>query len=229
MVFRRRTPPPLLARMREYIVPRKGWRRGFEYLSHRVKRIPDSPHRIAIGFSAGAFVSFTPLFGFHFFAAAGLAWILRGNVIAGLIGTVVGNPLTFPAIAATSLGLGRWILGSGERAIDFGEITSAFGEAVGGLWQTFKSFFGYGDPALDRLGDFGTEIFLPYMVGGLFTGAACALVTYFLCRPVIAAYQNRRRLRLMVRAREKMRGMERARDKMRGRMRKTVAKPDAAE
>ncbi|MEM9050110.1 MAG: DUF2062 domain-containing protein [Pseudomonadota bacterium] len=229
MVFRRRDRPGIWSRLRAYIAPRKGWRRGLEYLGHRVKRIPDSPHRIAIGLASGAFVSFSPLFGLHFFYAAGLAWLVRGNVIAGLIGTVLGNPLTFPAIAAASLGTGRWILGSSGRAIDFGEISAAFSEAVAGLWQTGRSWFGYGEPALDRLSAFGTEIFLPYLVGGLFTGGICAVATYFLSRPVIAAYQNRRRLRLMVRAREKMRSMERARAKVRQRLRKTVAKPDAAE
>ncbi|HEU0222394.1 MAG TPA: DUF2062 domain-containing protein, partial [Paracoccaceae bacterium] len=139
-------------------LPRKGWRRGFEYLGHRVKRLPDTPHRIALGFALGALVSFSPFFGFHFLYAALLAWIFRGNIIAGLIGTVVGNPFTFPAIAAGSLGLGRWILGGRQSAMDFKEIAHAFGEAFGGLWQTVRFWFGYGEPALHRLPEFFDEI-----------------------------------------------------------------------
>lgn len=219
MVFKRRDRPPFWMRLREWISPRKGWRRGFEYLGHRVKRIPDSPHRIAIGFAAGAFVSFSPLFGFHFFLAALLAWIVRGNVLAGLIGTIVGNPLTFPAIAAGSLGLGRLMLGGSDRAIRFEEVTLAFSEAFSAIWHTTQTLWGQGAYELNRLDGFLNEVFLPYAVGGLVTGGICAVLTYFICRPIVAAYQSRRRLRLM----------ERAREQVRGRFRKTVAKPDPAE
>ena len=71
MVFKRRDKPPLLSRLREAVLPRRGWRRGIEYLGHRVRRLPDTPHRIALGFACGVFVSFTPFFGLHFVLAAG--------------------------------------------------------------------------------------------------------------------------------------------------------------
>ena len=72
MVFKRRDKPPLLTRIREVVYPKRGWRRGIEYLGHRVRRLPDTPHRIALGISCGVFVSFTPFFGIHILAAAGL-------------------------------------------------------------------------------------------------------------------------------------------------------------
>ena len=43
-------------------------------------------------------VSFTPLLGLHFLLAIIFAYMIRGNFIAALIGTVVGNPITFPFI-----------------------------------------------------------------------------------------------------------------------------------
>jgi len=203
MVFKRRDKLGLWERLRQTVWPRTGWRRGFKYLGHRVKRIPDTPHRIALGFAMGAFVSFSPFFGFHFVYAALLAWIFRGNIIAGLIGTAVGNPFTFPGIAAASLGLGRWILARGSAdESSFEEIYHAFGEAFSGIWQTIQSWFGYGPSAMDRLMDFFNEVFLPYFVGGIFTGAACAVVCYFVLRPIVAAYQAHRRNRLMARARQ---------------------------
>ena len=52
----------------------------------------------------------------HFFLAAGLAWVLRGNVVAALLGTFFGNPLTFPLIALSSINLGHWMLGNGLGA-----------------------------------------------------------------------------------------------------------------
>ena len=71
MIFRRRRRPSFLARMRETMMPRKGIWRGFDYINKRMRRLPDSPHRIALGFACGVFVSFSPFFGFHFFLAAG--------------------------------------------------------------------------------------------------------------------------------------------------------------
>ena len=69
MIFKRRNKRLTLVRLREYVVPKKGWKRAFEYVVHRLKRIPDSPQKISLGLSIGVFASFTPLFGLHFFLA----------------------------------------------------------------------------------------------------------------------------------------------------------------
>ena len=68
--------------MAELLWPRGGWTRAFHYVKHRMKRLPDSPERIARGVWAGVFVTFTPLFGFHFVVAVLLARLLKGNILA---------------------------------------------------------------------------------------------------------------------------------------------------
>jgi uncharacterized protein (DUF2062 family) len=50
-----------------------------------MKRLPDSPERIARGVWAGVFVTFTPLFGMHFIVAALLAKLMKGNILAALM------------------------------------------------------------------------------------------------------------------------------------------------
>ena len=80
MVFKRRDKPPLLLRVREVVLPQRGWGRAIEYLGHRVRRLPDSPHRIAFGLAIGVFASFSPFFGAHLLLAAGLAKLLRANI-----------------------------------------------------------------------------------------------------------------------------------------------------
>ena len=70
---------PSSSRLREALLPRRGWRRGVEYLSHRVRRLPDTPHRIALGFACGVFGSFTPFFGLHIVLAAVIARLLRSQ------------------------------------------------------------------------------------------------------------------------------------------------------
>ena len=171
MIFKRRERPPFWNRLREILYPRKGWWRPFDYARKRVRRLPDSPENIALGFSCGAFASFTPFFGFHFVIAGALAWVTGGNFIASLLGTIVGNPITFPFIAAAALNLGWWITGA----------------------QAHEKAQGF---SFSWLVDNIDVIFVPYLVGGLLPGAVTAVVAYFLCRPLVAAYQKRRREKL---------------------------------
>ena len=72
--------------------------RIISYYKLRLARLPDSNYAISSGFACGGMVSFTPLLGFHFVLAVIFAYLIRGNIIAALIGTVVGNPITFPFI-----------------------------------------------------------------------------------------------------------------------------------
>lgn len=201
MVFKRRNPLSFLRKMKNMIMPQTGWRRAANYLGHRVRRLPDSPHRIALGIACGVFVSFSPLFGLHFFYAAFLAYILRGNVIAALIGTAMGNPFTFPAIAGSALWVGGRIVGGRGEHLGFVRMQHAFVDAFSGLWNSFKSIFGYGQNELYRMGGFFQEVFLPYIVGGAIVGAFVATLTYFIALPIIRKYQLRRRERLLERAR----------------------------
>ncbi len=204
MVFKRREKPPLLNRLREFVLPRRGWRRGIEYLGHRVRRLPDTPHRIALGFACGVMASFTPFFGLHFVVAVALARLLRANFVAGLIGTAVGNPLTFPFIASAALGLGRRILGYGVTGRDFSRISDAFTQAFAGIWESLLSLVGFGESEWYRLVPFFRDIVWPYFVGGLLPGLVAATVSYYLTRPIVAAYQTRRRARMLHRARERL-------------------------
>jgi uncharacterized protein (DUF2062 family) len=210
MVFKRRDKPPLFSRIRHAIVPRTGWRRALEYLSHRVRRLPDTPHRIAVGLACGVFASFTPFFGLHFIVAALLAKLLRGNLLASVIGTFAGNPLTFPFIASLSLSFGRRILGYGATGRDFSRVTDAFRQFFVGLWQSLASLFGHDDAQWGKLTLFLQDVMWPYFVGGLLPGLAASVATYYLSRPLIAAYQVRRRLRLAKRERKRRAARARA-------------------
>ena len=208
MVFKRRDKPPLLHRLRELVLPRRGWRRGIEYLGHRVRRLPDTPHRIALGFACGVYVSFTPFFGLHFLLAAGLARLCRGNILASLVGTAALNPLTFPLIASVSLWLGRRILGFGASGRDFSRVSDAFAQAFAGIWTSVLSLVGLGESQWQKLVPFFRDLLWPYFVGGLLPGIVAAVIGYYLTRPLVGAYQARRRARMLARARERLAGEE---------------------
>jgi hypothetical protein len=114
------------------------------------------------------FAVFSPFFGLHFFYAALLAWIARGNVLASLIGTFFGNPITFPIIASISMPLGKRILGHHPSGRDYARISESFGQAGQGLWDGIRSLFGYGEPHWEKLAVFAQDMILPI------SSAACS-------------------------------------------------------
>lgn len=109
-IFGRREKRGLGRKVTETLWPAQGYRRSAQYIAHRVKRLPATPHAIAAGFASGAAVSFLPAIGLHFLLGFGLAWLVRGNMLASALGTAVGNPLTFPLIYSTAYSLGRSML-----------------------------------------------------------------------------------------------------------------------
>ena len=52
----------------------------------------------------------TPFIGFHFFLAAFLAYLIGGNLLTSAIGTIVGNPWSFPFIWAADTYIGNGIV-----------------------------------------------------------------------------------------------------------------------
>lgn len=194
-MFKRRDRRPWWQIVGEFFWPRRGWRRAVQYLKHRVNRLPDTPERIARGISAGIFVSFSPLFTMHFIAAALMAMILRGNIIAALLATFFGNPITFVFIAAISLQTGHFLLGMGSAVdpdvhLSLGEV---FMKAGGDLKHNFLAMFTEARANWGDLAVFYKQVFLPYLVGGILPGAITGLIGYYVSLPLIRAYKKRRK------------------------------------
>ena len=192
-MFKRRERRSIFRFFYEVIFSFKGISRAIEYISIRLKRIPDTPHKISLGMSCGIFASFTPLFGLHFLIAGLLSYLLRANVLASLIGTFVGNPITFPIITVFNLKLGEWILGSSEySSSDGGKIFEGFLDFI---FLIYKSFFTEGsikENNVPKMNEFLNGVFIPYSLGGLILGIFIAVISYFLLRPLVATYQKQR-------------------------------------
>ena len=93
-----------------------GWRRLGIYLARRLTRLPGTPHSIAAGFACGTAISFTPFLGLHTVLSVLLAFLVRGNYLAAVVGTLVGNPWTFPFLCVASIKLGHVLLGGAPPA-----------------------------------------------------------------------------------------------------------------
>ncbi len=149
--------------------------RQTRYLWRRLLRMRGTPHAIALGFSVGAFVSFTPFVGFHFLIAAMISWVVGGNILASALGTFVGNPFTFPFIWWAVYQTGALMTGGGGLADLPPDLTlPAFWDyAKGNLWH----------------------VFLPMLIGSLPIGLASAPFFYIPVYSAVGAYQRKRGIR----------------------------------
>ncbi|MDP2738919.1 MAG: DUF2062 domain-containing protein [Pseudorhodobacter sp.] len=196
MVFKRRDRRSFWDTVQGWFWPRRGWSRSFHYVRHRVGRLPDRPHRIARGVAVGVFISFSPLFGLHLIGAAAIAWAIRGNVIAALLATFIGNPVSYPFIALGGMRLGHAMLGSSFDGGIRHSFWRSFAGATHDLRLNILAVFTDAPTHWASMATFFYEIFLPYLVGGTVLGVVAGVVAYYLTLPVISAYQHRRRLRL---------------------------------
>ncbi|MCL3881312.1 DUF2062 domain-containing protein [Marivita sp. GX14005] len=193
MVFKRRDRRSIWATLREALWPRGGWARAARYVQHRLNRLPDPPERIARGIFAGVFTTFTPLYGLHFVVAGLLALVMRGNVIASLLATFFGNPLTYVPISVASLQTGYWLLDLREEAPQHGSVPYKFAKASEDFWRNFRALFNDQTADWSGLTLFYHEVFFPWLIGGVIPGILCGLVCYYVSVPLIRAYQNRRK------------------------------------
>ncbi|MBF9030803.1 DUF2062 domain-containing protein [Rhodobacterales bacterium HKCCE3408] len=205
MVFKRRTPLSWGQAFLRFLWPRGGWGRAAQYVKHRVRRLPGTPEQIARGIFAGVFASFTPLYGLHFIFAGVLAWAMRGNVLAGLLGTFFGNPLTYVPISIISLRTGHFLLQTPPEHRRTRDVFDSMGHAAEALWFNFRALFTPERADWQGLHEFWGTVFFPWLVGGIIPGIIAGLVCYFISVPVIRAYQARRTARLrkrMIKLRE---------------------------
>jgi uncharacterized protein (DUF2062 family) len=203
LVFKRRDRRPIWQIVIDFVYPRGGWLRAFEYVKHRVRRLPDTPEKISRGIWAGVFTTFSPFFGLHFLVAFVIARAMRGNVLAALMATFFGNPLTYVPIAATSLWFGHRILGMRPQGP---ASTATMAEQVSGawsdLWHKFLAIFTPAQMEWAGLRVFYNDFFFPFMIGGLVPGIIAGTICYYLSVPLIGAYQKRRRNQLQAKLRQ---------------------------
>ena len=173
------------------VYPRGGFKRATRYVIHRMSRLPDEPHRIARGIFAGSLIGFLPLPGLQFLAAWAAARLMRGNVLAALLGTFNTNPVTTPFFAVFAMTLGHWLLGV-QSPLSAEAIAGAFGSATADLWRNFVAIFTDDRMQWGGLIQFWHDIYVPYFIGALLPGIIISLVCYYITIPIVQAYQKAR-------------------------------------
>ena len=131
-------------------------------------KFDDPPHRLALAFSAGVFIAFSPWLGLHIVSAFALSWLFRLNKVVVVTASLVNNPWTIVPMYAFCLWLGIQITGG----------TVAMPEIA---WDRlgFRDLFSVLKPFL-----------WPFIAGTIVTGTVMAVISYFLFAWAVTRYRR---------------------------------------
>ena len=146
----------------------------------KLQEVHDTPHALALGFAAGIYVGFYPLIGLKTLLALFLAWLLRSNKMAAVIGVTlhdVSLPVA-PVLMRIEYDIGYWLLSHPHRL----------------------------PASLDHVRHISLHEFLnwhtmlttgaPLLVGSAVLGIPFAIATYFLMLGIINARRRNRSIPL---------------------------------
>jgi len=167
-IFKSRKSPGFWKKSREFLWPSMGWERTVYYFWHRIFRTGDSVYKITAGLACGTSVSWTPLLGTHLLQAFILSRLVKGNVFTGLLGTLIGNPWTFPFMFFIAYKLGICIF----TALGITDMMH--------LTETTAFSLLIDDPSAfwDFLLSKPLGFFLPLLTGGYICAFLCWFITY---------------------------------------------------
>jgi len=170
MLFKKAKATGIAERLRLLLWPRRSWSRSARYVFLRLKRVPSSPHRVALGAATGVFAVFTPFIGAQLIIAGMLALLLRGSILASFLASFVGNPLTYPIIWFATFNLGNVLLGgtASARLVDLHARFESF-------WDSLTN--GSPNAVSDALGSIW-PIIQPMAIGSLPLGFLAASLAY---------------------------------------------------
>jgi len=153
-------------------------RRLKQFFIYRVLHVDDTPHRIALGFAIGIFISWTPTVGFQMLLTVAMAALLRANKVVGVPLAWISNPVTIPGIFSFNYGIGAMLLGLPYNFEEFSQFAQAAMSAGGwierlhALWQAMMS------------------IFWPLWLGSVTIGLGLAAISYFAIRYAVVRYRR---------------------------------------
>lgn len=139
----------------------------FRSLYQRLFSLNGPPTHLAFSFALGVFLSFTPFYGLHSLGAVGLAYLLRLNLMAVMIGAWVNNPVTVPFVYGGSYYIGSLLIGKADIT---GELS----------WRHLNT---------DILG----KIFLQLLTGCTITGLVAGFIAFWCCHHSIVLFRRNQR------------------------------------
>jgi uncharacterized protein (DUF2062 family) len=149
----------------------KGLSLKYRYIRDRIRSImqlDDPPHKLALAFSLGVFIAFTPTIGLHLISCLLLAWALRLSKLVIITGSLLNNPWTIVPLYGFCLWFGMILTGSGTTApeIAWRDLT------LGNVYLVLRPYL------------------WPFVAGTLVAGLVGAAVSYALFYVAVIRYRK---------------------------------------
>lgn len=131
----------------------------------RFIRLRGEPDEIAKGIALGIFIGMTPTFGLQMVIAIFLAYLLKENRLAALVGVWVTNPVTAPVIYAIEYEVGRILLKMPRAALP-------------------------GELSFGAFADLSYDVLAPLWLGSVIAGILCGSLAYSVTLRLVPAIKN---------------------------------------
>lgn len=149
-------------------------RRKLKNIGKTLLLLNDTPHRIALGMAIGLLIAWTPTVGIQTLLALPLAWLLRANLVAAVIGIYLSNPVTFLPMYWLQFRVGAGIIRDAPTIEEFRQL---MGRASWSEWTFMMTTL-------------GGRTLLAMLVGGLLLGVLTAIPGYYSTHWVIRRYRR---------------------------------------
>jgi len=130
--------------IKELMWPSMGWKRAGKYIALRVMRLSATSDSVPRGIACGLCISFFPIFGVHAILAMAMAFIIRANVVAAGLGTLIVPPVILPLVFSLDFLIGRKILNWSGHKVSVSEpeyITQTAAKGAKTLIEHFDDYF----------------------------------------------------------------------------------------
>jgi uncharacterized protein (DUF2062 family) len=141
----------------------------------KLVKFKGSPDSVARGVAIGFFIGFLIPIGFQMVFAWLLAWLLKAKKIPALACTWITNHVTVIVIYPVQCYVGSLIMG---QNLSYTEIKDILKDLIENRsWEAFSNL--------------GSDIIIPFMVGGALFGIISGVISYFTAYGMILSYRNR--------------------------------------
>lgn len=159
-----------------------GMRRLLRYFALRLVRLSAAVDSVARGIACGVTVSFFPVFGIHALMGMAMAFVMRGNVLAAAIGSLIVPPVILPVLFSLDFLVGRKIL----RAAG---LWDAYG------WGREESFQQATTTGFAYISTHFEELFVPAFVGSVLFMLLAWPAAYMASHKLLEALNKRHKRR----------------------------------
>jgi uncharacterized protein len=135
---------------------------------HALIKLNDPPHKLALAFSLGVFIAFSPTVGLHMLTCLALGWLFRLNTLVIITASFINNPWTIVPLYGFCIWFGLKITGENAVVPDI-------------VWSelNFSNAYAVLKPYL-----------WSYVAGTLILGVVAAVIAYFVFHHIVVRYRK---------------------------------------